>query len=221
MITSAHFLLLFLLPAFSSQCSEFWVSECDLDPDEVIIQIPFPSQDDAIRICQDLCNAQFDCTYWQWSGPQMTCSLLSYSYLSLCHNISSTSSPEISNCISQDSGSCDDFVDEDCQMSGQVLFQDDAVIDAFACQEYLQLLGSMYGAEAFFFSDLEGVCYLLDSADRSCLSLSGPASPSVEKCEQEYTTTSISTTTTSTTITTTTSTTTSTTTKPDKSCKIF
>ena len=199
-----HILLLFL-PALSSQCSDLWVSDCDLDPDEVILQVPFPSQDDAMRICQDLCNAQFDCSYWQWSGPQMTCTLLRYSYLSKCQNVSSTSSPELSTCFSQDSGTCDDFVDEDCQMSGQVMFQTDAVIDAFACQEYLQLLGSMYGAEVFFFSDLEGVCYLLDSPDRSCLSMSGPRAPSMAECE-EATTTTTSTTTTTTTI------------KPDK-CK--
>ena len=90
-------------------------------------------------------------------------------------------------------------------MSGQVLFQEDAVMDAIACQEYLQLLGPVYGAEVFFFSDLEGVCYLLDSPDRSCVSMSGPAAPSMAECE-EATTTSTSTTTTTTT------------TKPDK-CK--
>ena len=67
-------------------------------------------------------------------------------------------------------------------MSGTVLFQDDAVIDAVACQEYLQLLGPVYGAEVFFFSDLESVCYLLDRADRSCVSRSGPRSPSVASC---------------------------------------
>ena len=70
-------------------------------------------------------------------------------------------------------------------MSGTVLFQDDAVIDAVACQEYLQLLGPVYGAKVFFFSDLEGVCYLLDSADRACVSMSGPAEPSVEKCDED------------------------------------
>ena len=76
-------------------------------------------------------------------------------------------------------------------MSGQVQFQTDTVTDAYACQEFLQLLGPMYGAEVFFFSDLEGVCYLLDSgsADRSCVSISGPAAPSVAECEEETTTT--------------------------------
>ena len=92
-------------------------------------------------------------------------------------------------------------------MSGNVLFQDDAVIDAVACQEYLQLLGPVYGAEVFFFSDLEGVCYLLDSADRACVSMSGPAAPSVGDCEEDTTT---STSTTATTITTYTTTTTAT-----------
>ena len=67
-------------------------------------------------------------------------------------------------------------------MSGKVLFQDDALVDAVGCQELLQLLGPVYGAEVFFFSDMEGVCYLLDSPNRSCISLSGPAAPSVEMC---------------------------------------
>ena len=83
-------------------------------------------------------------------------------------------------------------------MSGQILFQTDAVIDAFACQEYLQLLGPVYEAKVFFFSDMDGVCYLLDSPDRTCLSLSGPADPSVAECEEDTTTTVTSTTSTAT-----------------------
>ncbi len=192
--------IILLLPALSFQCSDFWVSECHLDQDMVILQVPLPSQDDANRICQDLCNVQFDCTYWQWSGTQMTCTLLTYSYLSLCHNISSTASPELPTCFSQDSGTCDDFVEEDCEMKGAIVWQSDAVIDAFACQEYLQTLGPVYGAEVFFFSDLEGVCYLLDSADRACVSMSGPTEPSVAECEDDTTTTTKGTTTTTTTV---------------------
>ena len=179
------YILILLLPAFSSQCSDFWVSECNLGPDEVINKTPLPGQDDAIRICQDLCNIQTDCTYWQWSGPQETCTLLRYSYLSTCLNVSSTSRPDFSTCLSQDSGTCSDFVDEDCQMSGQVVYQPENVVDAFACQEYLRLLGPVKGAEVFFFSDLEGVCYLLDSSNRSCVSMSGPVSLPVEECEED------------------------------------
>ena len=192
-----YHILLLILPALSFQCSEFWVSECNLDfEDEVILQVPLPgsSQDEAINICQSLCNLQFDCTYWQWSGPQMTCTILTYSYLPLCHNISSTASPDLSTCLSQDSGTCDDFVDEDCEMSGKVLFQSDAVIDAFTCQEYLQLLAPVYGAEVFFYSDHDEVCFLLDSPDRSCLSMSGPRAPTLGECQDSETTTSPTTT---------------------------
>ena len=118
----------------------------------------------------------------------MICTLLTSSYLSLCHNISSTASPELSTCLTQDSGTCDDFVDEDCKMNGQVLWQSDLVIDAFDCQEKLQFWEAVYGAEVFFLSDLEGVCYLLDSPDRSCVSMSGPAAPSVVDCQEDITT---------------------------------
>ena len=106
----------------------------------------------------------------------MTCTLLTKSYLSRCHNVSSISSSysNITSCLQQDSGTCDDLVEEDCNMDGNIVFQTDAVKDAIACQDYLQLFGSLYGAEAFFFSKPEGVCYLLDSRDRSCESMSGP-----------------------------------------------
>ena len=87
-------------------------------------------------------------------------------------------------------------------MSGQVMVATDTVIDAFECQEFLQLLGPMYEAEVFFFSDLEGVCYLLDSADRACVSMSGPAEPSVTECDEDTTTSTTTTTTTSCTTTT-------------------
>ena len=165
------YILLLLLPSLSSQCSELWVSDCEFGPSEVILQVSLPSQEDAITICQGLCNIQFGCSYWQWRGEQMTCTLLTYSYLSLCHNISSTSSPELSTCLSQDSGTCSDFVDEDCQMGGQVMFQENAVIDAFACQEYLQLLGPVYGAEVFFFSARAGGCLLPARQSSKVLSL--------------------------------------------------
>ena len=137
-------LILILLPALSYQCSDFWVSQCQLGHGDVINQIPLPSSDDAIRICQYLCTAEFGCAYWQWSGPEMTCTLLTSSYLSLCHKISSTASPGISTCLSQDSGTCTDFVEETCEMSGKVVFETDMVTDAFACQENLQLLGPVY-----------------------------------------------------------------------------
>ena len=76
-------------------------------------------------------------------------------------------------------------------MSGQVMVATDTVIDAFECQVFLQLLGPMYEAEVFFFSDLEGVCYLMDGADRACVSMSGPVQPSLGDCEEDTTTTTV------------------------------
>ena len=181
-------LLLIILPSVFS-CADFWVSECDLGPDEVILQLSLPSEEGAQKICQDLCNVQFDCTYWQFSGPQLTCSLLRYSYLSRCQSMSSGPSPDISECLSQDSGTCDDFVDEDCEVNSNVLYQSDSVVDASACQEFLRLLGPVYGADVFLFSDTEGVCYLLDSPARSCVSMSGPRSPTWEECHHTTSTT--------------------------------
>ena len=37
---------------------------------------------------------------------------------------------------------------------GKIHFQSDAMIDALAIQEYLQLLGPVYAVEVYFFTDL-------------------------------------------------------------------
>ena len=71
-------------------------------------------------------------------------------------------------------------------MNGKIVWQSDAVIDAFACQEYLQLLGPVYGAEVFFFSDLEGVCWTaLTGAVPPCQDLQLPLWWNVKRTQQQ------------------------------------
>ena len=69
-------------------------------------------------------------------------------------------------------------------------------------QEFLQLLGPVYGGSVFSYSSRDQVCYILDSGDRECSSVSGPRQPSISDCTT--TTTTATTTTTTATITTTT-----------------
>ena len=46
--------------------------------------------------------------------------------------------------------------------------------DAHACQEYLQLIGDALNAQVFIFSETDQICYLLDSSEKICDTLSGP-----------------------------------------------
>ena len=71
-----------------------------------------------------------------------------------------------------DFGNEKDIVDEDCDMSGSVLFQTN-VDDVVACQELLQVFGPKYGAKVFSFSNFDGLCSLLDNQERVCDARSG------------------------------------------------
>ena len=58
------------------------------------------------------------------------------------------------------------------------------------CQEYLQLLGPVNGAKVFSYNSTSRNCYLLETGDKSCTSISGPKIPSVDDCFGNTTTTS-------------------------------
>ena len=89
----------------------------------------------------------------------MSCSLLNSSHLSQCNVISSTQLQDIFACLTMHFGNEEDVVDEDCVMSGSVLFQTN-VDDVVACQELLQVFGPKFGAKVFSFSNFDGLCSL-------------------------------------------------------------
>merc|ERR1712198_569087 len=82
-----------------------------------------------------------------------------------------------------------------CDMLGNVVHEDNTLADAHACQEVLQLIGSVFGAQVFVFSETDMVCYLLDSSEKICNTISGPRDPVVDGCETTVSTTSTLTTT--------------------------
>ena len=181
----------------SAQCSLLTVSECQPDLDEVILTVPLPSYEGAAQLCQELCGVQEDCEYWSFNADTLDCSLLAYCYLHSCDNITAGPSPDFTECLCQNSGSCDDIVQENCRLLGTVLWRGDEVRSAHQCQEYLQLLGPGLGGEVFSYSHTDLVCYILDSgAWDTCSSVSGPRQPSVEQCLATSTTSSTETSTT-------------------------
>jgi len=190
LLLSAYFLHSFSL--VSSQCSLFSVSDCRFGENEILTELPLPTVQDGSHLCQELCTNQDDCTHWRWSKGAHTCTLLAYSYLHLCETISSGMENNFNDCINQDSNTCDDFVPEDCTMFGNVVYEDHSLSDAHACQEYLKLLGSAINAEVFIFSENDMICYLLDSSEKTCDTLSGPRNPVVDGCQTTNSSTSTS-----------------------------
>ena len=113
------------------------------------------------------------CDYWSYSGDSSTCSLLTYSYLASCAAVTAGAQPDFAECLSQDSGTCDDIVKENCELQGDILWQDSTVRDAYECQEFLQVLGPVYGGSVFSYSRTSHTCTILDSGDRRCRTVSG------------------------------------------------
>ena len=181
--------LLPLLPLARAQCSLLSVSECKPDPDEVIVTIPLPSDQEAAIICQQLCGIQDDCEFWSFDKDSLSCDLLAYCYLHTCDSFVAGPDPDFTECLCQGSGTCDDFTPENCDLLGNVLWQSDVVIDASHCQEYLQVLGPVYGGSVFSYSHTSHTCTILDTGARHCSKVSGPRQPSLEQCEAATTTT--------------------------------
>ena len=180
--------LLSLLPHTWAQCALASVSSCHPLEDEVILTVALPSPSPAPGLCQQLCGAEEHCRYWSYDSGSSNCSLLHSSYLATCDTITLGPEPDYTQCLAQDSGSCDDLVRENCDLQGSVLWQSDAVRDTRQCQEYLGVLGPVLGGAVFSYSRSGQVCSILDTGARQCRAVSGPRQPSLEQCQASSTT---------------------------------
>ena len=192
--------LLVLVPLVTlarAQCSLVSVSGCQPDPAEVILTLPLPS-DQGAATCQQLCRDQEPCRYWSldtFDTSTTVCSLLHAPYLATCTTVTAGPEPDYSECLRQNSGSCDDLVQENCDLLGTVLWQSEGVTHTYECQDYLGVLGPVYGGEVFSYSSLDHTCSILDTGARHCSAVSGPRQPSVEECQAATSTTADPTTT--------------------------
>ena len=177
-----YFLSLLLPPLTEAQCSVMSVADCDPDPDKVILTARLSGDEGSSLLCQQLCGVQDDCAYWSYDRARLTCSLLSYCYITSCDSIFAGPQPDFKDCLCQNSDTCNGnnaMVQENCDFSGNVLWQSDAISDASQCQEFLQLLGPVYGGQMFSFNHSSHTCSILDTGDRDCSILSGPR----EQCD--------------------------------------
>ena len=183
--------LLCLLPlvplAQAQQCSLVSVSGCQPDPSEVIKTYIIPGE--PTSMCQQLCTDTDQCNLWSYDSGSSICSLLHSSYLATCDNITAGAEPDYTQCLAQDSGTCDDIVQENCDLQGNALWQS-KVSHAYECQEYLQLLGAVLGGSVFSYSHTSSTCTILDTGARHCSKVSGPRQPSLDECKDATTTAS-------------------------------
>lgn len=101
-----------------------------------------------------------------------------------CEVVSGLMEPDLNTCIDNAAGpegDCTEFLDEDCTFDEDPLVTFDAY-DAVDCQEELNLLGTTYAATYFVYDGLTGQCYFYETGARTCVSMNGPAFPSVAEC---------------------------------------
>ncbi|XP_023337312.1 uncharacterized protein LOC111708219 isoform X3 [Eurytemora carolleeae] len=118
-----------------------------------------------------------------------------YRFLDSCAVIGGTADPVLDECAGELENSCNSFVREDCTYKGEEKFNN-TVTDAHACQELLQILGGVYGAEYFVYDATTTDCIFYSTTASECDGYSGPTRPDIDDCAGEGTTAASTTTTT-------------------------
>ena len=116
-------------------------------------------------------------------------------FLESCAVIGGTADPVLDECAGELENSCNSFVREDCTYKGEEKFNN-TVTDAHACQELLQILGGVYGAEYFVYDSTTTDCIFYSTTASECDGYSGPTRPDIDDCAGEGTTAASTTTTT-------------------------
>jgi len=176
--------LFFLSRCSGSSCDEFTVGSCNPDPSHTILALDLPNSGGQWELCNDLCSAKLHCTYWSLSctNTSCLCSLLKYSYLHSCEVVGGGLGTDVEICLEQRSGDCGDLVDEDCELKGQEVWSEEAIVSATECSEFLDLLSSAFGAQYFQYDNHAHICRLYSGADHECVSVSARKGDFVGGC---------------------------------------
>merc|ERR1712218_54422 len=111
-----------------------------------------------------------------------SCSLYHYRFLASCQQLGGPALPSIDSCQQEadEAPSCNSFIRETCTYTGKVVLDKDSITDGHACQQLLQEVGWIYGAEYFLFDSNLQRCVFYDSMEMACDAVSGPSHPQIE-----------------------------------------
>merc|ERR1711962_155845 len=189
--------LSFILPLVSSKyilrdipddCKYFTVGKCDPSVDEEIETYPIPNVENAVSLCQEVCQIQEGCNFFKYNSKQEKCDLFHYRYLESCELIGGTAEPTLDVCSQEIESTCNSFVREDCEY-GDLVFNKTSVTDSHACQQLLATVGFVYKAEYFVYDSLNHVCDFFTKKESTCDVLNGPVFPDFDDCNKDASTT--------------------------------
>merc|ERR1711915_887719 len=156
------------------RCPDYTVGSCDPSRDELIDEYDIPGDiEGAVSLCQEVCQIQEGCNFFDFNAQLGKCYLFRYRYLDNC---------------------CSSFVREDCAYTGTEVFNKDSVTDAHACQQLLNTLAIVTKGEYWVYDSTAHLCTFYNSMGAECTTLSGPKLPDLDQCSGPQTTTTARTT---------------------------
>ena len=164
-------------------CKYFTVGGCNPATNEIIDTYDIPNAENAVSLCQQVCQIQEGCNFFSYNNAVEQCTLFHYSYLDSCQLIGGSDVPTIDECTPDDlDNTCFSFVKEDCEYQGTAVFHKASVTDTHSCQEILVELGAVLKGVYFVYDSETHICTFFDSREFTCSTVSGPALPNYEEC---------------------------------------
>ena len=171
-------------------CSDFSVGKCNTNQENIIDTKKIPENLDfgiSVDTCQKICTSIAGCNYMSYDESTRDCTLMNHDihngYLSSCDLISGPSSPTLVECDELKPDSCQLFVRENCQYTGDVMYSSKDVLSAVECQVLLQGIGAAFGAELWIHDALvDNLCEFRSTKAAECTGINGPQAPSYLEC---------------------------------------
>ena len=147
----------------------------------------------AVDVCQKICVSISGCNYISYDHASSECLIMNHDihngYLISCDLVSGPDSPTLVECDNLETDSCQLFVRENCEYTGDVLYSSKDVLSAVECQVLMQGIGVAFGAEIWVHdSTADNLCEFRSTKQAKCSGVNGPPQPSYLECASSKTT---------------------------------
>jgi len=159
-------------------CSDFSIGQCIPRPGDIVntLQVPVGTEiSTAWGICKSMCGF-YGCNYISYDKSTRVCVLMDLDdrsdYHNECNIMAGPANPSLQSCDQSNSGSCDLFLEEDCEYMGGLITLIEDVESPLACQQLMQWFEST--AQLFVYNRAERTCEFRDSRIVECQAILGP-----------------------------------------------
>merc|ERR1712055_1086884 len=166
--------------AGDNDCEGVTVGYCMVPFDDVIQNVNLFTD---VRDCQFYCNALTNCELFRFNGTE--CTLLTKDYRKDCQKVAGPFDKLIDECFEIDTkNTCDLLLQEDCSYDGAVILEPPVgtIADPQECEELCKQFEPL-GCTYWVFSQIDKLCSLRGSDEKTCNTWAGPRSPAFDECQ--------------------------------------